>query len=167
MGVFTAGLGDHRINTALCPGDKERMRRLMNIVEAGRLDLGVMVTHHYKLDDIVEAYDLFSNQRDGVLKVAIKPFESLLLARRWVTELVHWYNGEHRHSAIGFVTPDERHAQLDQALLHTRTQVYEKARQANPLRWSKRIRNWQYVEAVHLNPDQPHSQESQITQKSA
>lgn len=100
-------------------------------------------------------------------QLPLKPFESLLLARRWVTELVHWYNGEHRHSAIGFVTPDERHAQLDQALLHTRTQVYEKARQANPLRWSKRIRNWQYVEAVHLNPDQPHSQESQITQKSA
>jgi threonine dehydrogenase-like Zn-dependent dehydrogenase len=50
------------------------MRRLMNIVEAGRLDLGVMVTHHYKLDDIVAAYDLFSHQRDGVLKVAIKPW---------------------------------------------------------------------------------------------
>ena len=74
LGAFAAGLGDHRINTALCPGGKERMRRLMNIVEAGRLDLGVMVTHHYKLDDIVEAYDLFSNQRDGVLKVAIKPW---------------------------------------------------------------------------------------------
>jgi threonine dehydrogenase-like Zn-dependent dehydrogenase len=46
----------------------------MNIVASGRLDLGVMVTHHYKLDDIVAAYDLFSHQRDGVLKVAIKPW---------------------------------------------------------------------------------------------
>ena len=50
------------------------MRRLMNVVASGRLDLGVLVTHHYKLDDIVAAYDLFSHQRDGVLKVAIKPF---------------------------------------------------------------------------------------------
>ncbi|HLR82093.1 MAG TPA: NAD(P)-dependent alcohol dehydrogenase, partial [Paenalcaligenes sp.] len=59
--------------SALCPGGKERMRRLLNIVEAGRFDFTGLVTHEYKLDDIVEAYDLFSNQRDGVLKIAIKP----------------------------------------------------------------------------------------------
>jgi threonine dehydrogenase-like Zn-dependent dehydrogenase len=70
---FAAGLGDHQINTALCPGGKERMRRLMNIVSSGRLDLGLMVTHSYPLDNIVAAYDLFANQRDGVLKIAIKP----------------------------------------------------------------------------------------------
>ena len=73
LAQFAAGLGDHTIRTALCPGGKERMRRLMNVVASGRLDLGVLVTHHYKLDDIVAAYDLFSHQRDGVLKVAIKP----------------------------------------------------------------------------------------------
>lgn len=73
LSAFAAGLGDHRINTALCPGGKERMRRLMAVVESSRVDLGVLVTHQYKLDDIVEAYDLFSHQRDGVLKVAIKP----------------------------------------------------------------------------------------------
>jgi len=73
MSAFAAGLGDHRINTALCPGGKERMRRLMAVIASGRVDLGAMVTHHYKLENIVEAYDLFSNQRDGVLKVAIKP----------------------------------------------------------------------------------------------
>lgn len=73
MASFAAGLGDHTIRTALCPGGKERMRRLMNVIEANRLDLGAMVTHHYRLDDIVPAYDLFANQRDGVLKVAIKP----------------------------------------------------------------------------------------------
>ncbi len=71
--AFGAGLGDHRINTALCPGGKERMRRLMNVIESERLDLGLLVTHQRKLDDIVEAYDLFANQRDGVLKIAIKP----------------------------------------------------------------------------------------------
>ena len=74
VSAFAAGLGDHRINTALCPGGKERMRRLMGVLASGRLDLGVMVTHHYPLDDIVAAYELFSNQRDGVLKVAIKPW---------------------------------------------------------------------------------------------
>ena len=74
LAQFAAGLGDHTIRTALCPGGKERMRRLMNVVASGRLDLGVLVTHHYKLADIVAAYDLVSHQRDGVLKVAIKPF---------------------------------------------------------------------------------------------
>ncbi len=73
LGAFAAGLGDHRIVTALCPGGKERMRRLMNVVASGRLDLGLLVTHQFRLDDIVAAYDLFANQRDGVLKVAIKP----------------------------------------------------------------------------------------------
>jgi len=73
LGAFAAGLGDHRINTALCPGGKERMRRLMNVVAANRLDLGVLVTHEYGLDNIVDAYDLFANQHDGVLKIAIKP----------------------------------------------------------------------------------------------
>lgn len=73
LNAFAAGLGDHRIVTALCPGGKERMRRLMNVVASGRIDLGVLVTHRFKLDDIAAAYELFANQRDGVLKVAIKP----------------------------------------------------------------------------------------------
>lgn len=73
LAAFAAGLGDHTIKTALCPGGKERMRRLMNVIEAERLDLSPMVTHHYQLDDIVAAYELFSHQRDGVLKVALKP----------------------------------------------------------------------------------------------
>ncbi|MFT3759852.1 NAD(P)-dependent alcohol dehydrogenase [Thauera sp.] len=73
MAHFAAGLGDHTIRTALCPGGKERMRRLMNVLAAERLDLGVLVTHQYRLDDIVAAYELFANQRDGVLKVAVKP----------------------------------------------------------------------------------------------
>ncbi len=73
LSAFASGLGDHTIRTALCPGGKERMRRLMSVIEANRLDLGVMVTHQRKLDDIAEAYDLFAHQRDGVLKIAIKP----------------------------------------------------------------------------------------------
>lgn len=73
VGAFASGLGDYKINTALCPGGKERLRRLLNVVQSGRVDMSVLVTHHYKLDDIVEAYDLFANQRDGVLKIAVKP----------------------------------------------------------------------------------------------
>ncbi|BCL73940.1 alcohol dehydrogenase (plasmid) [Vibrio nigripulchritudo] len=73
MANFASGLGEHTIRTALCPGGKERMRRLLNVIKTDRLDLGVLVTHEYKLENIVEAYDLFANQRDGVLKVAVKP----------------------------------------------------------------------------------------------
>ena len=71
LAAFHAGLGDNKIVTSLCPGGKERMRRLMNVIAAERLDLGPLVTHHYGLDRIEEAYELFANQRDGVLKVAI------------------------------------------------------------------------------------------------
>jgi alcohol dehydrogenase len=73
LGAFAAGLGDHTIVTTLCPGGKERMRRLMDAVASGRADLGALVTHRFSLDDIEKAYDLFSHQRDGVLKVAISP----------------------------------------------------------------------------------------------
>jgi alcohol dehydrogenase len=71
--AFAAGLGDHRIVTTLCPGGKERMRRLIATVESGRFDPLPLITHRFALADIVEAYDLFSNRRDGVLKVAVRP----------------------------------------------------------------------------------------------
>ncbi len=73
LDAFAAGLGDHRIVTTLCPGGKERMRRLMSVIESGRVNLDAMVTHRFKLDEIEKAYDLFAHQRDGVLKVAITP----------------------------------------------------------------------------------------------
>lgn len=73
LSAFSAGLGDNKIVTSLCPGGKERMRRLMGVIESGRVDLKAMVTHRFKLDEIEKAYDLFSHQRDGVLKVAITP----------------------------------------------------------------------------------------------
>jgi alcohol dehydrogenase len=70
---FAAGLGDHKIVTTLCPGGKERMRRLMDMVLHKRLDLTPLLTHHFKLDQITDAYDLFAGHREGVLKVAIQP----------------------------------------------------------------------------------------------
>ncbi len=71
--AFAAGLGGHRIVTTLCPGGKERMRRLIATVESGRFDPLPLITHRFALDDIVDAYELFSNRREGVLKVAIRP----------------------------------------------------------------------------------------------
>jgi threonine dehydrogenase-like Zn-dependent dehydrogenase len=71
--AFAAGLGDHTIVTTLCPGGKDRMQRLMRMVESGRFDPTPLITHHFALDDIAEAYRVFSNRLDGVLKVAIRP----------------------------------------------------------------------------------------------
>lgn len=70
---FAAGLGDHKIVTTLCPGGKERMRRLMELVRRGKLDLTPLLTHTFSLDQITEAYRLFGERREGVIKVAIKP----------------------------------------------------------------------------------------------
>jgi 2-desacetyl-2-hydroxyethyl bacteriochlorophyllide A dehydrogenase len=71
--AFAAGIGDYRIVTTLCPGGKERMRRLMSMVQSGRFDPTPLLTHQFSLKNIVEAYDLFGSRRDGVLKVAIRP----------------------------------------------------------------------------------------------
>lgn len=73
IGPFDAGLGDHKIVTTLCPGGKDRMRRLMKVVGSGQIDFGPLVSHRFKLDDIVSAYELFASGRDGVMKIAITP----------------------------------------------------------------------------------------------
>jgi len=71
--AFAAGLGDYRITTTLCPGGKERMRRLMEVVKGGRVDLTPLLTHTFSLDEIKEGYRVFGERIDGALKVAIKP----------------------------------------------------------------------------------------------
>jgi alcohol dehydrogenase len=71
--AFAAGLGDHTLVTTLCPGGKERMRRLMSLVSSGRFDPRPLITHRLPLDRIVEGYQLFAERRENVLKVAIKP----------------------------------------------------------------------------------------------
>ena len=81
------------------------------------------------------------------------PFASADAARQWVARFVAWYNAEHRHSAIRYVTPDERHAGLDTEVLARRRALYERARRANPDRWSRGVRNWSPVGEVVLNPD--------------
>jgi transposase InsO family protein len=81
-----------------------------------------------------------------------EPFDSIEAARQWVHGFVQWYNNEHRHSAIRYVTPSQRHRDEDQALLAQRDVVYETARQRNPERWSGNTRNWNPVTEVWLNP---------------
>lgn len=79
-------------------------------------------------------------------------FANLEAARAWALKLVTWYNGEHRHSAIGFVTPSERHNAQAPALLAERRRVYEAARARNPRRWSREVRRWKDPDHVWLNP---------------
>lgn len=81
-----------------------------------------------------------------------RPFTSLLAARAWVDSFVQWYNTEHCHSAIRFVTPAQRHSGHDTALLQQRHTVYENARRCHPQRWTGKIRNWSRINTVHLNP---------------
>jgi transposase InsO family protein len=86
-----------------------------------------------------------------------KPFESLSDARAWVEVFVRWYNNEHRHSAIGFVTPAQRHEGEDVKILTDRARIYELAKKKHPERWTGDIRNCARVELVRLNPALDHS----------
>lgn len=81
-------------------------------------------------------------------------FTSLEEARKWVKEFVYWYNNEHRHSRIKFVTPNQRHEGLDVEILKKRKALYQAKRNEHPERWSKKERNWQPIGAVELNPEQ-------------
>jgi putative transposase len=80
------------------------------------------------------------------------PFGSIAHARTWVTSFVAWYNTEHRHSAIRFVTPDERHFGTETAVLAARAQLYERARKRHPSRWRGSTRNWAPIGPVRLGP---------------
>jgi len=82
-----------------------------------------------------------------------QPFADLAAAQAWVATFVHWYNTQHLHSAIRFVTPDDRHAGRDTALLVARRAIYSRARNRNPARWSGSTRNWNPINAVRLNPE--------------
>ena len=84
-----------------------------------------------------------------------RPFRNLADARAFADHLVRWYNHDHRHSAINFVTPAERHNGQDQQLLDQRHNLYQAARAKNPTRWSGKTRNWTRRNRVHLNPETP------------
>ena len=80
------------------------------------------------------------------------PFESLEEAQMWMSEFEKWYNHEHKHSGIKFVSPASRHYGEDEIILLRRKEVYEEAKKRNPGRWSNGIRNWVRITEVRLNP---------------
>jgi putative transposase len=83
----------------------------------------------------------------------VKGFATLQAARDWGASFVHWYNVEHKHSGIRYVSPQQRHAGEDRAILAARHALYTEARERNPARWSGNTRNWQPIGAVTLNPE--------------
>lgn len=90
-------------------------------------------------------------------------FENLMEARTWVGRFIQWYNQEHRHSSINFVTPAQRHRGEDCLILKRRKEVLEAARKAHPDRWSRGTRNCDAVSVVYLNPNQTIKQKSEET----
>ena len=94
-----------------------------------------------------------------------KPFSTIEEAQAWVDGFVHWYNAEHLHSAIRFVTPNDRHHGREEKILAKRNRVYKDARGRMPYRWSGQTRNWNPVRVVMLNPDK--SEDSNINLKQA
>lgn len=80
-------------------------------------------------------------------------FDDLDAARAWAAGFMHWYNFGHRHSGIRDVSPAQRHAGDDHAILAARHALYLKARERHPARWSRQIRNWSPIGAVSLNPE--------------
>ena len=94
-----------------------------------------------------------------------KPFETIDHAQAWVDEFVKWYNTEHLHSAIRFVTPDERHYGLEEGIFTKRRAVYKQAKSRNPNRWSGHVRTWDPIKVVRLNPDKDDN--LQLMQKAA
>ncbi len=94
-------------------------------------------------------------------------FADIKEATEWVTRFVHWYNTEHLHSGIRFVTPLSRHLGEDLNILNNRHVVYEKAKQANPTRWSRQTRNWSKIEEVRLNPGKDKKIETEMLRNHA
>jgi len=88
-----------------------------------------------------------------------KPFDTVEEARQWVKQFQHWYNEEHRHSALNFVTPAQRHRGEDQQILRRRSEVYTSAKAKRPERWSGKSRNWERPDGVILNPQKPRKNE--------
>lgn len=117
--------------------------------------LGVAPSHSRPRvsDDNAFSESLFKTLK-GVPAFPDGPFESIEQARAWVAEFVAWYNHQHLHSEIRYVTPASRHNEEDQAILERRKHVYEAAKERNPERWSRTTRDWSFIQEVSLNARQ-------------
>ena len=104
-------------------------------------------------DDNAFAESLFRTAKYRPEFPASGGFKDLQAARQWASAFVHWYNHDHRHSGIRYVSPAQRHDGTDVAILAARHDVYLEARQRNPARWSGNTRDWSHIEVVMLNPE--------------
>lgn len=95
-----------------------------------------------------------------------KGFADLIEARTWVLAFVQWYNQEHRHSGLNFLTPNQRHNGSTDEIFEKRKQVYEQAKSLHPERWSAETRNWVLEEAVYLNPEKVQNKSKENKQTS-
>ncbi|SDC68989.1 Integrase core domain-containing protein [Candidatus Frackibacter sp. WG12] len=96
-----------------------------------------------------------------------KGFKNLTEAREWVSKFVHWYNHEHLHSGINFITPYQRHYGLDIDIIQKRIATYKKAKETHPERWSGEIRDWSLPDYVTLNPMEEDEVEKYLNQQSS
>jgi putative transposase len=87
-----------------------------------------------------------------------KPFGNLAAAQQWTQKFTRWYNQEHKHSGLKFVTPEQRHGGRDKTILENRDQVYREAKNRNPRRWTRGTRNWKLDAQVWLNPERIRSE---------
>ena len=172
--------------------DKESSEYAADVLEAicieERIDRGQVVLHSDNGSPMKGATMLATMQKLGVIpsfsrpgvsddnpyseslfrtmkyapKYPSKPFENLEEAKAWVSQFVTWYNKEHLHSGIQFVTPEQRHNGLDEEILKQRLEVYKNAKKAKPYRWSGKIRSWKKDCEVHLNPEKGKSDEKQL-----
>ncbi len=117
-----------------------------------RLEIGKSYSRPHVSDDNPYSESLFGTAKTRP-EYPRAPFANLQAARDWADAFVTWYNEQHRHSAIGFVTPAQRHEGKASTILAKRRCVYQKARKRNPQRWSKNTRQWTSPEIVFLNPD--------------
>lgn len=117
-------------------------------------DLGVIKSHSRpRVSDDNAFIESFFRTLKYCPKFPRKGFASIEAARVWTQDFMQWYNHEHQHSKISYVTPFQRHQGVDKALLAARKEVYEAAKQRNPSRWSGKTRNWEHISSVTLNPE--------------
>ena len=117
-------------------------------------------------DDNPYSESLFKTLKYHPTFPRFKRFESIHEARLWSEQFVGWYNMQHLHSGLKFVTPLQRHNEEDKAILAKRHWLYQLAREQRPERWTQQTRNWHPIESVTLNPNQAHKLTSKTTAQS-
>ena len=164
----TSGCHDDRVDPrglVLHSDNGKPMRSSTMITTLRWLDIVPSFSRPHVSDDNPCSEALFRTLKHTPAYPAL-PFPDITSAQQWVAHFVDWYNRIHRHSAIRYVTPDERHFGCEHDILVRRHQLYELARQSNPERWTGVTRNWTPIESVTLNPERvPNDNAAQNTRQ--